>query len=211
MIKVPHIIEVDWDLEDVEIDDVIDIETLSEDEIRTELGLPLRVKLPSGLMEELVEAEIEGFEDKYEIVSDYLSDAYGYTLYGWKLIKSMPADRIPLEFKVTVQSARLPKEYFIGVSEYDSGRVLYSELRVWLEKYYGLPKNVSIRPASFNIGFGRSYQPRVNNHRTLDAVFYLEKNATFTKKMQKKINKTMTTKTFRKDTTLVVKLELKDD
>ena len=32
MIKVPHIIEVDWDMEDVEIDDVIDIETLSEDE-----------------------------------------------------------------------------------------------------------------------------------------------------------------------------------
>jgi len=203
--KVPHVIEVDWDLEDVEIDDVIDIETLSEDEIRTELGLPLRVKLPSGLMGELVEAEIEGFEDKYEIVSDYLSDTYGYTLYGWKIIKSIPADRIPLEFKVTVRSARLPQEFFIGMSSYDSKRVLHSELRVWLEEYYGLPKNVSIRPSSFNLGFGRSWW------RTLDAVFYLEKNATLTKKMQKKINKTVKTKTFRKDTTLVVKLELKRD
>jgi len=205
MIKVPHIIEVDWDLEDVEIDDVIDIETLSQDEIRTELGLPLRVKLPLGLMEELVEAEVEGFQDKYEIVSDYLSDAYGYTLYGWKLIKSMPADKIPLEFKVTVKSARLPEDYFIGVSSYDSKRVLHSELRVWLEQYYGLPKNVSIRPESFNIGFGRTY------HRTLEAVFYLEKNATLTKKMQKRINKTVKTKTFRKDTTLEVKLELRED
>ena len=50
----------------------------------------------------------------------------------------------------------------------------------------------------------------MSNHNTLDAVFYLEKNATLTKKMQKKINKTVKTKTFRKDTTLVVKLELKD-
>jgi hypothetical protein len=91
------------------------------------------------------------------------------------------------------------------MSSYDSKRVLHSELRVWLEEYYGLPKNVSIRPSSFNLGFGRSWW------RTLDAVFYLEKNATLTKKMKKKINKTVKTRTFHKDTTLVVKLELKRD
>jgi hypothetical protein len=212
MKNVPSIIQIDWDLEDVEIDDLefqtidLDIETLTDDEIRVELGLPDTLKLPLGLQEEMLEAQLSGTGSWIEVLTDYLSDAYGFTVHNIGVLKTTPTERIPLEFKVTVKSARLPPYDLIGTKKtYDSERVLHSDLKVWLEKYYGLPKNVSIRAESFNIGFGRTY------YRTLDAVFYLEENATLTKKMQERINKTVKTKTFRKDTTLEVKLELKDD
>ena len=85
MIKVPHIIEVDWDLEGIEIDDLDPrplISTHRDPHRRRDsrrVGITSwRVELPSGLMEELVKTEIEGFEDKYEIISDYLSDTYTY-------------------------------------------------------------------------------------------------------------------------------------
>ena len=205
MENVPSIIQIDWDLEDVEIDDLefqtidLDIETLTDDEIRVELGLPDTLKLPLGLQEEMLEAELSGTGNWIEVLTDYLSDEYDYTVHNVGVLKTIPTDRIPLEFKVTMKSTGLPQEYFIGLK-----RVLYSDLRVWLEDYYGLPKNVSIRSHKFNIVERRGQM-------ALDAVFYLEKNATLTKKMQKRINKTVKTKTFHKDTTLVVKLELKDD
>ena len=64
-------VKVDWDFGDTELEDVDYAEALKES------GCPHIVTIPEQLVEEYKK---EGFQ----VITDWLSDEYGYTHFGWE-------------------------------------------------------------------------------------------------------------------------------
>lgn len=70
-------VKVEWDFEDTDLEDLPYRQALRES------GLREKIKLPSRLIR-----EVEGLdeEERDEIISDFLSDEYGFTHYGWEFV-----------------------------------------------------------------------------------------------------------------------------
>lgn len=70
-------VKVEWDFEDTDLEDLPYRKALRES------GLSEKIKLPSRLIREL-----EGLdeEERDEIISEFLSDEYGFTHYGWEFV-----------------------------------------------------------------------------------------------------------------------------
>lgn len=83
--KIPRITEgkvkVKWDFEDT------DLEGMDPGQAAREAGIPEVVEIPEHL-----KAEAEDPEHLEELISDWLSDEYGFTHYGWEPVPDTPVD-----------------------------------------------------------------------------------------------------------------------
>ena len=70
-------VKVKWDFEDTDLEDLPYRQALRES------GLREKIKLPSSLIREIGGLD----EDESDsIISDFLSDEYGFTHYGWEFV-----------------------------------------------------------------------------------------------------------------------------
>lgn len=86
MTKLPTKISVGWDYEDslYEILEEEEIENLTVEEKLEKLGLEREIEIPRNI---LLEMALTPIHDREFLLSEYLSDTYGYTHFGWVVME----------------------------------------------------------------------------------------------------------------------------
>jgi hypothetical protein len=86
MTKLPTKVSVYWDYEDslYEILEEEEIENLTVEERLEELGLEREIEIPRNI---ILEMALTPKDDREFLLSDYLSDEYGYTHFGWVVME----------------------------------------------------------------------------------------------------------------------------
>ena len=82
-ISIPKVVEgVEWDFGDTDLEDMPYKDALKES------GLPTKVHIPNDIRREWKDAlENLIMDDLEPLITDWLSDDYGFTHYGWKKLK----------------------------------------------------------------------------------------------------------------------------